>query len=320
VTASFGEGVTVHDCGPLEGGLFAAVWWVALDDGRQVVVKVAPPREVPVLAYEQGLMTAEAEYFQLAREYVPEVPVPEVLHHGLDVELDAEWLVLSHLAGTGLPELRSTDRLLDDRGVKHEVGVALARLHSITGPRFGYSGDRPHAATWAAALAAMIDSLLDDARAWHVQLDSRPQRIRDVVAAKRALLNEIKTPVLLHFDLWDGNVLATADAAGRASLSGIVDGERYMFGDPLVDFVSPGLLSPIDEPGHPFRAGYAMTAGIDLLSSPSALMRLALYRLHLHLLMVVEMPSRGEGGAEHDHKRKSLLAQLDDQLARLERD
>jgi aminoglycoside phosphotransferase (APT) family kinase protein len=265
------------------------------------------------------LTTAEAEYFQLAREYVPEVPVPEVLHHGSDVEVDAEWLVVSHLPGTGLPVLRSADPLLDDRQVKHEVGVALARLHSISGPRFGYSGDRPHAATWADALAAMVESLLDDARRWDVQLDTRPQRIRAVLAANQGVLDEIKTAALLHFDLWDGNVLATVDATGRATLSGIVDGERYMFGDPLVDFVSPGLLSPIDEPGHPFLTGYAATAGTDLLSNPSARIRLALYRLHLYLLMVVEMPSRGEGGAAHDGKRDSLIGLLDDQLAYLAR-
>lgn len=315
---SFGGGVTAGDCAPLAGGLFAAVWSVTLDDGRQVVVKVAPARDIPVLAYEQGLMTAEAEYFQLACEHVPDVPVPEVLHHGNDNELDAEWLVVSHLPGTPLPALRTAVPSLDDRGVRRDVGAALARLHTITGPHFGYSGNRAHAATWSGAVAAMIESLLDDALGWQVQLNTRPERVRAVLAANHELLDEITTPALVHFDLWDGNVLATVDATGRAALSGIIDGERYMFGDPLVDFVSPGLLSPLIEPDDPFLVGYAGAAGIDLLASPSARKRLALYRLHLYLLMVVEMPSRGERGPEHDRKRDSLLGLLDEQLAYLE--
>lgn len=36
----------------------------------------------------------------------------------------------------------------------------------------------------------------------------------------------------LHWDLWDGNVLAEQAEDGHHRLTGIVDGERFLLGDP----------------------------------------------------------------------------------------
>ena len=61
-----------------------------------------------------------------------------------------------------------------------------------------------------------------------------PSRVAAVVEDASGVLDAVRRPALVHFDLWDGNVLADAGA-----LTGLVDGERYLYGDPLVDFVSP---------------------------------------------------------------------------------
>jgi hypothetical protein len=77
-------------------------------------------------------------------------------------------------------------------------------------------------------------------------------------------------------------------------LAGLVDGERFLFGDPLLDFVSPALFRRIEEePEHPFVLGYAAASGRPAAFTAGERRRLELYRLHLYLLMTVEMPSRG---------------------------
>ena len=106
--------------------------------------------------------------------------------------------------------------------------------------------------------------------------------------------------MLLHFDLWDGNALCAADSNGRWGLTGLVDGERFLFGDPLVDFISPALFRRIEgEPGHPFVLGYAAASGRPVTFTEPERRRLELYRLHLYLLMTVEMPSRGMTRSSH---------------------
>jgi aminoglycoside phosphotransferase (APT) family kinase protein len=103
----------------------------------------------------------------------------------------------------------------------------------------------------------------------------------------------------------DGNVLGDRDG-----LTGLVDGERWLWGDPLVDFVSPALFRRIeDEPDRPFLAGHG-----PVVLDPR---RLGLYRVHLALLMLVEMPGRGMVGPEWTGRRERVTRHLEAELAAL---
>lgn len=64
-----------------------------------------------------------------------------------------------------------------------------------------------------------------------------------------------------------------------------------------MDLVSPLLYRRAeDRPGHPFLRGYRDAVADPLVLDEAAQRRLGLYRLHLYLLMTVEMPSRGITG------------------------
>jgi fructosamine-3-kinase len=283
-----GLGADVTDGSELGGGGFATVWQATLRDGRQVVVKVGPPDSARLLEYEKSLLPAEAEYFRVVRSHAPGVPVPEVLATG------PNWLITSHLPGRALTEG-------DSPTARRQLGAAIAKVHTITGTHFGYTGDRPAGTDWPTAFAAMIDSLRADAARWQVPLPP----LDGVIDRHRDLLASVTRPALLHFDLWDGNVLVGPDGA----MSGLVDGERYLYGDPLLDLVSPALFRRIeDEHDHPFLAGYR-PGPLDR----AARTRLTLYRIHLYVLMLAEGPSRGIPSADgrHDFVTDLLTAELD---------
>ncbi|MFF5180084.1 phosphotransferase family protein [Micromonospora sp. NPDC000316] len=315
VRASFGSSTRVRDAGPLTGGGYATVWWVLLDDDRRVVLKVFPPAGTRLLRYERGLCAAEARHFRLVAERVPHVPVPPVLHHGTDPAY-GEWLVTGLLPGRSLADLAVSGAPVDDGPVRYDLGAALAALHEISGDRFGYEGGRASGATWRAAFTAMLDALLADAADWGVPLPVTPDQLHALVGRHADVLDEVRRPARLHFDCWDGNVLAAPDAEGQLRLCGLVDGERCLYGDPLLDLVSPLLYRRIeDEPEHPLLRGYRSVAGEPLLLNDSARRRLGLYRLHLYLLMTVEMPSRGMTRQSHPGRHARLSALLDEEIA-----
>ncbi|MEV5817570.1 aminoglycoside phosphotransferase family protein [Micromonospora haikouensis] len=316
VRASLGPGRDVVDCGPLGGGGFATVWWLTLDDGGAAVLKVAPPPGARLLRYERGLAAAEARYFRLVAAHAPQVPVPRVLHHGRDPER-GEWLLTDRLPGRPLAELTAD---VDAGPARADFGAATVALHRITGDRYGYDGDRSGGPTWSRAFAAIIDDLLADAVDWDVAPPGGPRLIRELVRHHAGALDEVRRPALLHFDGWDGNVLAAPDATGAYRMCGLVDGERYLWGDPLLDLVSPLLFRRAeDEPDHPFLRGWRAAGGHPAAFDPAARVRLGLYRLHLYLLMIVEMPSRGMTGENASGRSALLVELLDRELADLGR-
>jgi aminoglycoside phosphotransferase (APT) family kinase protein len=301
-------GRRVVDCAPLTGGGFATVWSARLGDGADVVLKVGPKPDAKLLRYETDLISAEARYFRRLAAEAPEVPTPRVLY------AEPDFLITERLPGTNLGELCVADEPVDDAPVRAAFGAALARVHRLTGDRFGYDAGRTSGRTWSAAFLAMIDDLLADAADWHVETPVPAERIRDLVARHRGLLDSVRRPALVHFDGWDGNLLV---ADGR--LTGLVDGERFLYGDPLIDFNSAAIYRRIeDEPDHPFIVGYnAAGGGVSL--DPPVLRRLSLYRLHLYLLMTVEMPSRQITREERPERYERLAELLDSELTELGR-
>ena len=293
-------GLTVVHCGPLSGGTFAAVWRATLDDGRDVVAKVGPPPEVPLLRYERGVIAAEARYYRTVAADAPDVPVPPVLYADDDV------VVVGLLPGRPLTELPDGT---SDEAVREQLGVALRHLHGVTGPHFGYEGaGRASGATWSAAFTAMTADLLADAADWEVELPVPAAEVLATIERHAGVLDEVTRPALVHFDLWDGNVLCEADGSTRR-LTGLVDGERYFWGDPLYDFVSTALGRRMEElPEHPVLRGYY--GATPFTFTPSQRLRLMLYRMQFFVLLLAEMPSRGIVGEEARGRREWVAPQL----------
>jgi aminoglycoside phosphotransferase (APT) family kinase protein len=130
------------------------------------------------------------------------------------------------------------------------------------------------------------------------------------------LLDEVTTPVLVHFDLWDGNIFvlpaAGTDRDGYA-IEGIIDGERAFYGDPIAELVSLALFAdPADLPGLlPAYLGRPLTDRERI--------RLRLYTAYLYLIMATEGATRGFDPAGHEPVRRTALALLDAELTALGR-
>jgi fructosamine-3-kinase len=307
VREAFGAETVVLAAERIAGGTFGVVWRVDLAHGRPVVLKVGPAAGTRLLTYEAGLAAAEAEYLRLVAAGAPEVPMARLLHAG------DGWLAMSLLPGVPMSTLPSD---VDTSPVRSAVGGAVAQIHKVVGTRYGYQGDRPHGATWPQAFGAMTEAVLDDAVTWGVDLPVPAGAVRSVVSAHRTLLATITTPSLLHFDLWDGNVLATVGPDGRAELGGLVDGERYLYGDPLVDFVSPALFGDIlTNPDGPYLRGYRSVAPFHV--DDQVHRRLWLYQLYLYLIMTVEYPSRGMDRAANPQRWAKIQALVRDLVAKL---
>ncbi|MFS8097113.1 aminoglycoside phosphotransferase family protein [Lentzea alba] len=251
-------GLTDFTVRPLGGGTYNEVYRVTSPEG-DFVLKIAPDQ--PGLTYERHLTRTEALFCRLGSSVAP---VPEVVHTDFT---DRDVLLMTCLPGEPLHGRSDVDR----PSIRRQLGTAVAKLHEVTGPGFGYPQLGLHQ-TWREAFTAMFDAVLNDAERYGVTLPEIPLNTR--------VLDEVKRPSLVHFDLWDGNVLTDT------GLTGLVDGERAFWGDPVAEFVSLALFREIED-DEDFLTAY----GFEF--TDSARVRLATYQAYLYSIMLTERVPRG---------------------------
>ncbi|GAA1600558.1 aminoglycoside phosphotransferase family protein [Kribbella sancticallisti] len=249
--------------------------------GNDLILKLSPDPDAPVLSHEHDLIHTEAEFYRAA---LGKAPVPEVVHSGDD------YLLMTALPGTTMQSagIAGAERAR----LRRELGGIVASLHEITGTGFGYP-QKGLVATWSDAFLSMVDDVLADAERFRVELPRPAAQIWKLVLDRVDLLDAVQSPRLIHFDLWDGNILVED---GR--ITGLVDGERAFWGDPAAEFVSLSLFSTLDDD---LMAGYGSVVDGE---------RLTLYRIYLYLIMLVEGTPRGYEGPEREAMVKLILRHL----------
>ncbi|MFF8691265.1 phosphotransferase family protein [Streptomyces sp. NPDC015144] len=300
---------------PLSGGTYNTVVRIELDQGRDWVLKI-PPRAAEGLAYERALLTGEAAFYACAGTALGVGVVPRVVHRGTgDGAGNVPYLIMTACPGTPWNEVKDSLEEPERRRLRQELGRVAARLHAVTGPGFGYPAEPwgPLAPTWREAFTAMTAAVLDDAERYAAWLPRPLAEIGAVVAAASGVLDDVTRPALVHFDLWQGNLLLAGEPGDRR-VSGLIDGERMFWGDPVADFVSLALFADMED-DTAFLAGYADAGGAVVFDGPVRL-RLALYRAYLFLIMLVEVEPRQAGEADltwvRSHVGPQLVAALED--------
>jgi Phosphotransferase enzyme family len=134
--------------------------------------------------------------------------------------------------------------------------------------------------------------------------------VRRRAADHASALDEVTTPVLVHFDLHDGNILV--DTGDTARITGLIDAERALWGDPLADFVCLALLDDIHRDKE-FLAGYREAGGPVTLDGSSPV-RLALYRSYMYLIFLVEAGIRQYPASVYEYLSQRVAPALASEL------
>jgi aminoglycoside phosphotransferase (APT) family kinase protein len=182
---------------------------------------------------------------------------------------------MAFVSGTPLHKMRDSLTPEENADLDHQLGRYLREMNSIQGKAFGYYAG-PFFSNWREAFAAMLDGVLADGQALNVQLPWSYEVLSERLARCFDVLNEVTTPQLVHWDLWDGNVFV--DEKTR-QITGIIDFERALWGDPLME----ANFRTMDE-ANAFGEGYS----VPMLDTPNKRLRRTIYNVYLYLIMVIE--------------------------------
>ncbi len=300
VKRAFGD-VSPISVRELADGFFNTAYHITTEKGDlQTVLKVGPPAAADILTYEKNLLRAEVETMTLVAAD-PQIPVPRITFADFSrTHLPYDYYFMEFVDGTPWDKLRDGMSEAQNNNIEYQLGQITARINAFENSTFGYCAFGREYANWLDAFHWMCTLIFIDARRYQITTELSEQEFFTKFKEHSAIFAEITRPQLVHWDLWAGNIFITFDGQSP-KIEGIVDFERALWGDPLMESY-PGRLQGIPS----YIAGY----GQDILATQAQRLRRIFYNIYLDLIMIIE-----DGPRQYDDKYSVKWAQ-----ERLQRD
>ncbi len=260
----------------LKEGWFNAAYNVRLSDGREVILKIAPPKGAEVMTYEKDIMVTEVTSMRMAFENKA-IPVPEIYYFDQACDLcDSAYFFMEKLTGENLDRVKKDLPEAERKAIEAQIGRIIKEINTFSGTYFGYDGNPDlRASTWKEAFIKIVDSVLEDGRRKNAEYGYSIDEIRAAVAHASHALDEVTTPCLVHWDAWDPNFFIK-----DGKVTGILDFERALWAEPLMEAQFRALAwGGVSE---------SMKAYGKTTFTPAEDIRNQLYTLHLALVMKTE--------------------------------
>jgi aminoglycoside phosphotransferase (APT) family kinase protein len=254
---AFGDAARLDAFTPLLGGTSNETYRLEVGGEGGFVLRVAAPDagtgdDAPSLRREYHALP----YFAALGPLLPRTVFADFTRQ----VVGRDYVVQTLLEGERWSDIEGDLTEAESAPLWREFGEIARRIHAATGERFGAFPPGRSFAPWSecvldrfARTAAEIAGHGLDARSFAV--------IHQIAADAAALLDGVRTPSLLHGDLWTFNLLVAARGDGSRAVTGVLDMEHAWWGDPLADWTMFLLDIRRDEaewqaPRAAFFAGY----------------------------------------------------------------
>ena len=223
-------GETILAVRELESGLFNNTFRVDTAS-RAYILKVAPAEDREIFFSERSLMRRERAVARHLEAAGPLVPRYLAFFAVGGREASLQPLVAGRLWSDEIDCLSAAE----NAELWRQLGMFAKRLHGCRGERFGYPEPCAGFSRWSEFIVSTVEGLAEDCRRLGVY-GEEIETYRTVLPRFRESLDQVRTPRLLHGDLWPRNVII--DGAGAdIHLAAVFDGERAFWGDPASDWV-----------------------------------------------------------------------------------
>jgi len=286
----------VLDYMELNDGFYNISYLVKLDDNSEVVLKIAPPKDVEILTYEKDIIITELLFYKLAFEHT-DIKVPEILAEDFSCEIiDSPYYFMSKLEGIPLNKLENITPDMRKQ-VYTVIAEYIAKLHNINGEMFGYitMEDKCAGKDCLNSIIVSVEALMNDAKRKDMILPLSKDEIFDVLNECNVAFNEIRYPVVCHFDLWDGNIFVCTNDK-KLDVTGIIDFERGFYGCPAADLCQAMGYIDLEKDVY-FLETYNKFANKKVAYNNELKIRILAYRFYLFLIMIVECDYRDVDGS-----------------------
>lgn len=285
----FGE-VCVQNVTELTEGMFNAIYavdYVKDNNLYSVVLKTGVEANKYVLSYEKDMLRAELQVYDLLKDTI--IPTAEIYVRDFSREIiNCDYFIMERLTGDNWGKLKGEITPENHDVLVAELAQYTAALHNVKGEWFGYIKDDVfyHHTTWKSAFQGMIQMMIHDGK--EQGLDLPYDEFWQSFEPYWYLLDDIKEPCLVNFDMWTKNIMLKKAEDRLYHIDAIIDLERAFFGDPYADFLSSNTIVGDVGTCELFMKNYSKISGKDFIYTARDRVRLTMYLMYIVIMMGVE--------------------------------
>ncbi len=221
---------TVDGIRELTEGMCNVTYNITFEDGYESILKIASKDTTGNTSNEINLMEAEVTAMQLVREYCS-IKVADILAYDCSRTIcDGDYFFMEKLPGINYRFIKENLPEETNRTIARQIGEISRQLCSITNPEFGFLGDVKRFDHLSGFVHVMLQNLISDGQKKSVDLGCDAKQLLAEFENEKHIFDEVSTATLVHWDMWEGNVFVEGD-----QVSGIIDWERAMWGEALMD-------------------------------------------------------------------------------------
>lgn len=214
----------------LSEGFCNIAYRIEFSDGEKSILKIAPQFNRTLLRNEKCLMNAEVNAMKLA-ENIPSVRTAKVQYYDTSKTLcTGDYFIMECLEGESLAAMGDKLSESEKALIYSEIGGIVRDIAKIKGERFGqlYDGAEDFDKFYE-LVNMLIRNVLADAGEKDILIGVSPEEIFTLLETHKAAFEDV-FPVLVHYDLWEGNIFVKNGHA-----CALIDWERALWGDVLME-------------------------------------------------------------------------------------
>lgn len=258
----------------LTEGMCNVAYDIAFEDGSESILKIAAKDRRGNTSNEVNLMQAEINAMKLVAENCS-FKVADVQYYDTsNTVCDGSYFFMEKLKGENFFLIRNRMTEEEIAIIDTEIGRVSRELSKIKNSEFGFLGEDRRYGSLFEFVKQMLVNLISDAQKRNIDILYEKQNFLNQLENDKSAFETIHQASLVHWDMWEGNVFVK-----EGHVSGIIDWERALWGEPLMD----DRFRMHSRRIH-FLEGFGQTS-----FSEDELKRLRWYDIILYLTLMIEV-------------------------------
>lgn len=224
-------GKKISSCTELTEGLCNVAYLITFQDGEKKILKIAAADNHGYMTNEINMMTAEVSAMKLLQNKLSAKVAKVDLHDNSKTLCSGEYFFMEYLEGENYFHLKESLSEKEQQNLDLQIGRIVREFTDIKGSFFGLLGDTIHRFhSLYELIHYMLSNVIRDADRKAVNYFIDGSELLTLLERDRTIFNQVTTPGLVHYDLWEGNIFVK-----DMQVSGLIDWERALWGDPLME-------------------------------------------------------------------------------------